>query len=202
LEQQVTTAVVAASAAVLGAGIALAGALTAHRIKAEFRPKPVQEESEPEPLQSQPETITAQEKSEPEPLQSPPENIAAQEESGEAAKISLDDKATILLCDGNRHLEAMEYQKAIECYWEAEAQYRQTPAKHQGSLAAIYNNLAVAHSEQGEYDRALELYRRAYRAFVARLGPEDPQVKLCRANAANIYEAARRKEPFARWLQG
>jgi hypothetical protein len=54
--------------------------------------------------------------------------------------------------------------------------------------------------KQGNYDKALELFIRAYKIYLTKLGSQHPHAKMCRENMGIDYQAAQRKEPFDQWL--
>jgi tetratricopeptide (TPR) repeat protein len=57
-----------------------------------------------------------------------------------------------------------------------------------GSLATTYNNLGGAYESKGEYDAAIELYRRCEAIQLAKLGPDHPELATTYNNLGGAYE--------------
>jgi len=73
-------------------------------------------------------------------------------------------------------------------------------SKDHPNTAMTYENIAIVYGSQGKHDEALKLYIKAYRVFYDKFGPEHPNTKKCRKNMEIDYTAAKRKQPFDKWL--
>ena len=56
-------------------------------------------------------------------------------------------------------------------------------------MASTYNNIGLVHHNKGEYDKALEHYKKALAIDLKQLGPEHPYVAGSYYNMAYVYEA-------------
>ena len=67
--------------------------------------------------------------------------------------------------------------------------------------AKTYSNIAFVYKNQGDYEKALGLYKKAYRIFINRLGGTHLTTKTVYENAKSAYETAGYTGNFDNWLK-
>ena len=54
-------------------------------------------------------------------------------------------------------------------------------------MASTYNNIGLVHHNKGEYDKALEHYKKALAIDLKQLGPEHPDLASTYGNIGNVH---------------
>ncbi|MDL2269991.1 tetratricopeptide repeat protein, partial [Desulfosarcina sp. OttesenSCG-928-A07] len=69
------------------------------------------------------------------------------------------------------------------------------------STGTSYNNIGLVYEHQGEYEKALEEFLRAYHIFSTQLRKNHPHTQLVYKNMADAYAKSGNQADFSVWLE-
>lgn len=110
------------------------------------------------------------------------------------------DRAASLVRAGLLCWTLKDYDRAIDCYTEAQAIFNADLGANQDELLWIYENLATVYSEQGKYNNASVLYLQTYCGYYATYGPNDLKTIDCLCDLRTAYERSDCSEYFDDWF--
>ena len=99
------------------------------------------------------------------------------------------DRAVALNRAGKAYFNVKRYNKAKNCFLEAQAIYIADSQENEEELAQIYNNLGTINYYQGDYNKGLDYYKKAVQMRETILGEDDPQTASTMKNLAVCYGA-------------